>query len=553
MTAVMLGTGLLAPLASTVPAEAAGQSCAELADVALGHDSVRRANASIVPASGETPAFCRVELVEPEAVTIVVGLPLSDSDGGDGGAVSGAWSGNVINEGGGGYVGLTNDPVLAVARGAVGSNTDAGHSLAWCATLDPRTGLPNSNPAECAPIVGGGFVLDGNEELVSARVRDFIKRGIRLQVDWALRLTKAYYGRPARRNYWYGASTGGRQGWEMAQSFGRRFDGIFAGAPAMNWNRFIAGEAWPAVVVNELLGRTGMAPAKFDHATSGAVAACDSKDQVRDGVIAEPWRCNFDARRLICDGVPPSVLTCLTPKEARAINLIWDGPRDSKGRRLWGGLPRGADVDAPLGVLMPGGVEMSPMIETYVSNWVYEDPDFDWREITITEFPRFFRRSFEKFRTTAATDVAQLREIMDADTKVISYHGLSDPLITPYGTHNYAQRLLDRYGWRALRHNVRFFWFPAVEHALPELAGPDDTANEMLDLLEAWVETGRAPQRLVQTHGDGIPNRVVCAFPDRAVVTGTANGHPTYKCQHRSQSSRAFRQYVATVSQDWMS
>ncbi|MEY9995500.1 hypothetical protein ABIE67_007532 [Streptomyces sp. V4I8] len=99
----------------------------------------------------------------------------------------------------------------------------------------------------------------------------------------------------------------------------------------MNWNRFIIGEAWPAVVVNELLGPQGLAPARSDAANAAAVAACDSQDGVTDGVIAEPRRCHFDARKV----------SGLTPQEAKAVNLIWDGPRGARGNRLWGGITRG--------------------------------------------------------------------------------------------------------------------------------------------------------------------------------------------------------------------
>ncbi|MFJ9008560.1 hypothetical protein [Streptomyces canus] len=57
-------------------------------------------------------------------------------------------------------------------------------------------------------------------------------------------------------------------------------------------------------------------PAKSDAANAAAVAACDSQDGVTDGVIAEPRRCHFDAGKV----------SGLTPQEAKAVNLIWDGP-----------------------------------------------------------------------------------------------------------------------------------------------------------------------------------------------------------------------------------
>ena len=49
--------------------------------------------------------------------------------------------------------------------------------------------------------------------------------------------------------YWNGCSTGGRQGFEMAQFHPEMFDGILAGSPAFNWNRFQIAEVWAQVVV----------------------------------------------------------------------------------------------------------------------------------------------------------------------------------------------------------------------------------------------------------------------------------------------------------------
>jgi len=41
----------------------------------------------------------------------------------------------------------------------------------------------------------------------------------------------AYYGKAPKYSYWYGCSTGGRQGLMEAQRFPTDFDGVIAGAP----------------------------------------------------------------------------------------------------------------------------------------------------------------------------------------------------------------------------------------------------------------------------------------------------------------------------------
>jgi tannase/feruloyl esterase len=503
----------LQPVANANPS-ARDMTCTGLADAVVSQHRVVSAKSKLVPASAQLPAYCQVDLVPERAINVRVALPLSAADRGTGGTRTGAWNGRVLNLGGGGYAGIMPEVSMALLRGEVGSATDTGHSQAWCNAADPRTGLSNAQP-DCG-LAGGGFVLDPADNLLTGQVKDFIQRSLHQQTVWALNLTNRYYGWPALRNYWVGASTAGRQGWEMAQQFGDLYDGFVVGYPAMNWNRFAVSEAWPAVVVNELLGSAGLSPAKSQAANAAAVAACDADDGVLDRTIAEPRRCHFDA----------SKVAGLSPAEASTVNLIWDGPRTPAGGRLWGGITPGTSFD----VLLPGGNTMSPMIEAYLRYWLFQDPEFDWRRnLTTANFANAVELSYRKFRTTASTDSTDLSRVQRGGAKIIFYHGTSDPLIVPFGSYNYQQRLFDRYGVQRTRSFVRSFYFPGVSHTDPGLAGDAPARDQLLDALQAWVERGDAPESFVQQGGAG-QTRLICAYPDVAVTTG---GNPS--CQTKAQ------------------
>jgi feruloyl esterase len=502
-------------------------SCGALADWLLEDDEkVLAASAQIVPASGSAPSYCQVNLTRYHAVNIRVGLPLNELDGGSGG-VHGAWNGKIQNLGGGGFAGTVGSVVAPVTAGYVGSSTDTGHSRDWCNAINPETGQPNSQP-NCGA-GGAGFVLDPNNNLYEWQVRDFIRDSLRQQVLKAIDLAKAYYGRRHERNYWNGCSTGGRQGMEMAQSFGRLFDGILAGAPAMNWNRFQTGELWHPIVIRELLGSGGLSIAKYNAANAAAVAACDGEDGVVDGLIGEPRRCTYNAEARLCSAIPGDP-NCLTPAEAQAINMIWDGPHDSKGRRLWGGLPIGTSVNI---------VASGSLMLTYQQNWVHQDPTWDLATVGIADFEHEFTLSNDKFQGWASTDDPDLDDFREGGGKLIHYHGLTDPLILPVGSWEYSSRVIERYGAKRSQKFMRSFYYPGNGHCGGGVAGaPLINGGALFQALVDWVENGVAPDHIVASSTSGSRTGKICMYPNEAVYVGTGdtNDAANYVCVvHRKE------------------
>ena len=522
-------------------------TCTDLAVLIAADPNVLAATSVITPAAGTTPAYCQVNLTQYHAINIRVGLPLSTTDSGTGG-IEGAWNGKVQNLGGGGFAGSVGSVTGPVASGYVGSSTDTGHSTAWCNAINPDTGQPNSL-LNCGS-GGAGFVLDRNNNLIDYQVTDFITDSLHAQVTWALELTHLYYGMRAIRNYWNGCSTGGRQGFEMAQKYGELFDGFLVGSPAMNWNRFQTAELWPPVVVKDLVGPGGVSAAKSNAANAAAVAACDANDGVVDGIINEPRRCSFDARTLICTGAQNDPPTCLTPAEADAINKIWDGPRNQRGDRLWGGPTFGTSF----GIVLPGGVNAGGLMLPYELYWVHQDPNWDWhQQLTLENFTAELKLSDQKFEATASTDDPDLNKVAyrhflrpDLDKvrkrngKIIHYHGIADPLIIPFGSYNYVSRVFDRYGVEDAQSFMRSFFYPGNGHcgggAAPLINGTD-----LFNALVNWVENGVAPDYIVasQNLGGGITRtRKICNYPDEAVYkgSGSTDDQSSFKCVvHRTE------------------
>src|SRR5437879_10001078 len=80
---------------------------------------------------------------------------------------------------------------------------------------------------------------------------------------------------------------------------------------------------------------------KTAQATSSAIDACDADDGVVDRIIMEPRSCKFSAKANVCGAPGAPATNCLTSQEAAAIDLIWDGPRNTYGKQVFPGLEIG--------------------------------------------------------------------------------------------------------------------------------------------------------------------------------------------------------------------
>ena len=77
--------------------------------------------------------------------------------------------------------------------------------------------------------MGGEFGQDPQKR------EDFAHRGVHLTAVASKKLIRALYGRDAAHAYFTGCSDGGREALVEAQRYPGDFDGIVAGAPAMNF------------------------------------------------------------------------------------------------------------------------------------------------------------------------------------------------------------------------------------------------------------------------------------------------------------------------------
>ena len=470
------------------------QACADLTRLKLLHTTITIAE--VVPVGGFTRApsgrgaaaqavsnavaFCRVAAtLTPTAdseIKVEVWMPVA------------GWNGKFQGVGNGGWAGIISYPALAdaIAHGYAAASTDTGHSGD-----------------------GGSFAFGHPEKFV-----DFAWRAVHEMTVAAKSIVAAFYGKGPQRSYWNGCSTGGRQGLMEAQRFPADYDGIVAGAPANPRMRLNAA----GMAMHQALWRdpAGAIPAaKFSVIHDAVLAACDGIDGLKDRLIQDPTRCQFDPGVLACkSGDDPQL--CLTAPQVAAARTIMSPVKTRGGVQL---LPR-REPGSEIGWgFFFGGPDPLPLVADSFKYIVYKDPNWDWR-------------TFDLDRDLAKADAAGEVEIADvADPnlstfvtrggKLLMYHGWSDALIPAGATIDFYNRLAAATrGTGKASDWVRLFMAPGMGHCR---GGDGPNTFDAVAALDAWVEARRPPERIIATQttaGAATRTRPLCPYPQLAVYTG---------------------------------
>lgn len=454
--------------------------------------------------------YCLVKVKVDPQVNIWVSLPTSD------------WNGRFRAEGNGVYAGASQLGVAtdSVRQGFVGVKTDTGH---------PDFLLSGAF----------GMLSPGNANVPLQE--DFAHRSMHLMAVVGKQLTKAFYAQDPVRSYWYGCSTGGRQGLMMAQRYPEDFDAILAGAPAIHWDRFQAYHIWPQIAMREEAGGP-IATAKQTLATNRAIAVCDANDGVTDGVLDDPRTCDYDPTNdLTITDAACAADTCLTPGEANAIKKIWGGARGAGGNLLWPGLERGSSLAAL------AGVAPFPIPIEQARYWVYFDPAWDWTTLNYLNYESFFSDNIAQVGPRMATDNPDLSAFKARGGKLIMYHGWSDNLIMPQGTTRYYERVKQTMGSNNAEEFSRLYMVGGMGHCSGGTnvdqfgqgssgAVPKEPKTDVFRALMAWSEKGVAPNEIVASRiAGGVVTRTrpLCPYPQVAKYqgAGSTDAAESFRCE----------------------
>jgi hypothetical protein len=155
-------------------------------------------------------------------------------------------------------------------------------------------------------------------------------------------ITEAYDSTP-EFSYWQGCSTGGRQGFTIAQNYPDDYDGILTSCTALGFPTLMLAMYWPQFIMNQ--SGVYLPACEFEAITASIVELCDEADGVKDGVVARPDLCPFDPTSLVgkvidCHGQPSTISTGAVD----VYKAMLQGPVDPEGNQLFPGTELGTPI-----------------------------------------------------------------------------------------------------------------------------------------------------------------------------------------------------------------
>ncbi len=425
------------------------------------------------------PALCRVAgTIQPTPdsdIRFEVWMPLSGWNGKFVGGGNGVWAGSIAY----------GDMVTPLAHGYAAAASDVGHQ-----------GSP----------MDGTFFQGHPEKLI-----DFGHRAVHETAVAAKATISAFYGNAPTRSLYVSCSTGGRIGLMEAYRYPEDYDGISAMAPANPMVPLMVSSLWTGAATMKDPA-SSIPQAKFALVQKAVLEACDANDGVKDGIITNPPACHFDPGVLECKA--GEAADCLTAAQVTALRAIYAGPKNPRtGRQIFPGFAAGSEAQV---AILTMGKEPFPVATSFFRGSVFNDPSWDFRSF---DYDHDVERAVAYGSDAIDVPPTGLRHFFAGNRKLLLSHGWADGLIPPQSTVNFYQTLVNDIGQRRAHEDVRLFMVPGMGHC----GGGSGPSNvDMLGAIDQWVQTGKAPERLVASNPPGRPvrTRPLCPHPTVATYTG---------------------------------
>lgn len=466
------------------------------AEAQVACESLKGFSAPDVRVTAATPAttpvpLCKLDGVIGKEINFSIWLP-------------DAWNGKFVMGGQGGFAGRVDNQAIgmnALQQGYATAGTDTGH-VAKDGTTD------------------GSWAMGDLERIVN-----FAHAAIHRVTVTSKAVVQSRYGRAPERSYFAGCSNGGREALMAAQRYPDDFDGIVAGAPALDFQGIIATDAYVTQKMYpdpKNLDAPVLDKAARDVVSKAVLDKCDSLDGLKDNVMGDPRACKFDVKTIQCKGGAKA--DCLTPSQVAAVQAIAQGPMVN-GKPFHVGFPYGGEFsDAGWGLWLAGkkdGVAVGkPSLAhgfstDFMRYFVKQDPTWNHSMLNLATLPG----EMKSLHATISPNNPDLSDFRKRGGKLLMYHGWSDAALSPFMSINYLDKV---YAHDAgAKGDVRLFMMPGMMHCS---GGPGADRVDYIGTLDKWVSNKAAPDEMTASFAAGGGSRKLCAYPKQAVYKGTGDG-----------------------------
>ncbi|KAI8936165.1 hypothetical protein NX059_006599 [Plenodomus lindquistii] len=358
------------------------------------------------------------------------------------------------------------------------------------------------------------------------------------------KLTKKLYKERHSKSYYLGCSLGGRQGVKSAEKFPKDFDGIVAGAPAVDFNDLVSWRARFYTITGPNTGPNFIpATAWKTWIHDEVLRQCDTIDRVEDGIIEDPSLCKFNASTLLCGR---NSSACLNDNQVHQINTIFSDYEYPNGDLIFPAMQPGSEINAV--DRLYAGVPF-PYSEDWFKYVVFNNPLWN-----ASAFGDLAARVAEMLNPgDIRTYPASLPKFERRGGKLLMYHGQQDNQITAFNTNRFYERLRGRRSYASMDEWTRFFRISGMFHCN---SGPGawvlgqggnaaqngiayDGQHNVLKAIVDWVEQGVAPEYMEGTKfiNDTVTlgvdfTRQHCKFPLRnTYIGGDYKQSSSWACQ----------------------
>jgi feruloyl esterase len=169
-------------------------------------------------------------------------------------------------------------------------------------------------------------------------------------------------------------------------------------------------------------------------------------------------------------------------------------------------------------------------VSSYFRRLVFDDPNWDFRTF---DYDNDVTRALQAHSAVVDVPPSGLDTYLASGRKLLLSHGWADPLIPPRTSINFYEGLTSRLGAKKAD-GARLFMIPGMGHCG---GGDGPFVFDAVRTIDNWVETGRAPERIVVSNPPGARARTrpICRFPQVAVYSGTGStdDEKNFNCEAR--------------------